>query len=76
MAMAGTMRERRFKTRSVEGTLELGERIAEMLMPAPLGGDPARRGGRGEDDAGEGDCRGAGRGGGGRGDESDVHHRA
>jgi len=25
------MRERRFKTRSVEGTLELGERIAEML---------------------------------------------
>jgi tRNA threonylcarbamoyladenosine biosynthesis protein TsaE len=27
------MRERRFKTRSVEGTLELGERIAEMLRP-------------------------------------------
>ena len=27
------MRERRFKTRSVEGTLELGERIAEMLSP-------------------------------------------
>ena len=27
------MRERRFKTRSVEGTLELGERIAEMLHP-------------------------------------------
>ncbi len=25
------MRERRFRTRSVEGTLELGERIAEML---------------------------------------------
>jgi tRNA threonylcarbamoyladenosine biosynthesis protein TsaE len=28
-----TMRERRFKTRSVEGTLALGERIAEMLTP-------------------------------------------
>jgi tRNA threonylcarbamoyladenosine biosynthesis protein TsaE len=27
------MRERRFKTRSVEGTLALGERIAEMLKP-------------------------------------------
>ncbi|MGD0797909.1 MAG: tRNA (adenosine(37)-N6)-threonylcarbamoyltransferase complex ATPase subunit type 1 TsaE [Acidobacteriaceae bacterium] len=27
------MRERRFKTRSVEGTLALGERIAEMLPP-------------------------------------------
>jgi len=27
------MRERRFKTRSVEGTLELGERIAEMMSP-------------------------------------------
>jgi tRNA threonylcarbamoyladenosine biosynthesis protein TsaE len=27
------MRERRFKTRSVEGTLALGERIAEMLTP-------------------------------------------
>ena len=27
------MRERRFKTRSVEGTLALGERIAEMLQP-------------------------------------------
>jgi tRNA threonylcarbamoyladenosine biosynthesis protein TsaE len=27
------MRERRFRTRSVEGTLELGERIAEMLSP-------------------------------------------
>ena len=26
------MRERRFKTRSVEGTLALGERIAEMLQ--------------------------------------------
>ena len=30
------MRERRFRTRSVEGTLELGERIAEMLMPPML----------------------------------------
>jgi len=27
------MRERKFKTRSVEGTLELAERIAEMLTP-------------------------------------------
>jgi tRNA threonylcarbamoyladenosine biosynthesis protein TsaE len=35
------MRERRFKTRSVEGTLALGEQIAEMLLGAlaqqPLG---------------------------------------
>jgi tRNA threonylcarbamoyladenosine biosynthesis protein TsaE len=30
------MRERRFKTRSVEGTLALGERIAEMLPPPML----------------------------------------
>jgi len=29
------MRERRFRTRSVEGTLELGERIAELLAPPP-----------------------------------------
>ena len=28
-------REKRFKTRSVEGTLALGEKIAEILMPAP-----------------------------------------
>ncbi len=28
-------REKRFKTRSVDGTLALGERIAEMLLPAP-----------------------------------------
>lgn len=27
------MRERRFRTRSVEGTIALGERIAEMLQP-------------------------------------------
>lgn len=30
------MRERRFRTRSVEGTLALGERIAEMLTPPKL----------------------------------------
>src|SRR6202522_9649 len=30
------MRERRFRTRSVEGTLALGERIAEMLPPPML----------------------------------------
>ncbi len=29
------MRERKFKTRSVAGTLELGERISELLMPTP-----------------------------------------
>jgi tRNA threonylcarbamoyladenosine biosynthesis protein TsaE len=28
-------REKRFKTRSVDGTLALGERIAEILLPAP-----------------------------------------
>jgi tRNA threonylcarbamoyladenosine biosynthesis protein TsaE len=28
-------REKRFRTRSVEGTLALGERIAEILLPAP-----------------------------------------
>jgi tRNA threonylcarbamoyladenosine biosynthesis protein TsaE len=30
------LREKRFKTRSVEGTLALGERIAEMLQPPML----------------------------------------
>ena len=29
------MRERRFKTRSEAGTLAMGERVAEMLLPAP-----------------------------------------
>lgn len=28
-------REKRFKTRSVDGTLALGERIAEILLPTP-----------------------------------------
>jgi tRNA threonylcarbamoyladenosine biosynthesis protein TsaE len=28
-------REKRFRTRSVEGTLALGERIVEILLPAP-----------------------------------------
>jgi tRNA threonylcarbamoyladenosine biosynthesis protein TsaE len=28
-------REKRFRTRSVDGTLALGERIAEILLPAP-----------------------------------------
>ncbi|WP_035347888.1 tRNA (adenosine(37)-N6)-threonylcarbamoyltransferase complex ATPase subunit type 1 TsaE [Edaphobacter aggregans] len=28
-------REKKFKTRSVDGTLALGERIAEILLPAP-----------------------------------------
>jgi len=28
-------REKRFRTRSVEGTLALGERIAEILLPPP-----------------------------------------
>lgn len=31
-----TMREKRFRTRSVEGTLALGERIIEMLQPPML----------------------------------------
>src|SRR5438445_13399007 len=29
------MREKRFKTRSEAGTLSMGERVAEMLLPAP-----------------------------------------
>jgi tRNA threonylcarbamoyladenosine biosynthesis protein TsaE len=29
------MREKRFKTRSEAGTLAMGERVAEMLLPAP-----------------------------------------
>jgi tRNA threonylcarbamoyladenosine biosynthesis protein TsaE len=29
------MKERRFKTRSEAGTLAMGERVAEMLLPAP-----------------------------------------
>ena len=29
------MKEKRFKTRSVAGTLAMGERVAEMLLPAP-----------------------------------------
>src|SRR3981189_3451671 len=29
------MREKRFKTRSVAGTLAMGERVAEILLPAP-----------------------------------------
>lgn len=40
MRTAGTTvrefsREKRFRTRSVEGTLALGERVAEILLPAP-----------------------------------------
>jgi tRNA threonylcarbamoyladenosine biosynthesis protein TsaE len=34
MRVAG-MREKRFKTRSEAGTLAMGERVAEMLLPAP-----------------------------------------
>src|SRR6202451_4132841 len=29
------MKERRFKARSVAGTLAMGERVAEVLLPAP-----------------------------------------
>jgi len=29
------MIERRFKTRSVNGTLAIGENVAELLLPAP-----------------------------------------
>jgi tRNA threonylcarbamoyladenosine biosynthesis protein TsaE len=30
------MREKRFRTRSVEGTLAIGEKIAEILRPLPM----------------------------------------
>jgi tRNA threonylcarbamoyladenosine biosynthesis protein TsaE len=30
------MREKRFRTRSVEGTLALGEKVAELLRPLPM----------------------------------------
>ena len=33
--MKAAMREKRFKTRSVAGTLALGNTIAELLMPTP-----------------------------------------
>ena len=55
------MREKRFKTRSVEETLALGERIAAMLHP-PLHRDSARRGRRGQDHAGKRNRRGPRRG--------------
>jgi hypothetical protein len=29
------MKEKRFKTRSEAGTLAMGERVTEMLLPAP-----------------------------------------
>ena len=32
---AAGMKERRFRTRSEAGTLAMGERVAEMLLPAP-----------------------------------------
>ena len=32
---AAPMKEKRFKTRSEAGTLAMGERVAEMLLPAP-----------------------------------------
>ena len=32
---AAEMKEKRFKTRSEAGTLAMGERVAEMLLPAP-----------------------------------------
>jgi tRNA threonylcarbamoyladenosine biosynthesis protein TsaE len=31
----GFVREKRFKTRSVAGTLAMGERVVEMLLPVP-----------------------------------------
>ena len=31
----GVLREKRFKTRSEAGTLAMGERVSEMLLPAP-----------------------------------------
>ena len=33
--MSEFLREKRFKTRSVAGTLAMGERVAEVLLPAP-----------------------------------------
>ena len=33
--MSGFLKEKRFKTRSEAGTLAMGERVAEMLLPAP-----------------------------------------
>jgi len=33
--VSGVLREKRFKTRSETGTLAMGERVAEMLLPAP-----------------------------------------
>ena len=32
---ARTMNERRFKTRSVNGTLAIGQNVAELVLPAP-----------------------------------------
>jgi tRNA threonylcarbamoyladenosine biosynthesis protein TsaE len=34
-SVRGFLREKRFKTRSVAGTLAMGERVAEILLPAP-----------------------------------------
>jgi tRNA threonylcarbamoyladenosine biosynthesis protein TsaE len=33
--MTGVVREKRFKTRSEAGTLAMGERVSEMLLPTP-----------------------------------------
>jgi tRNA threonylcarbamoyladenosine biosynthesis protein TsaE len=33
--VSGFLKEKRFKTRSEAGTLAVGERVAEMLLPAP-----------------------------------------
>jgi tRNA threonylcarbamoyladenosine biosynthesis protein TsaE len=33
--VSGFVKEKRFKTRSEAGTLAMGERVSEMLMPAP-----------------------------------------
>jgi tRNA threonylcarbamoyladenosine biosynthesis protein TsaE len=33
--LSGFVKEKRFKTRSEAGTLAMGERVAEMLLPAP-----------------------------------------
>ena len=36
LASSSTMREKRFRTRSVEGTLALGQKLAEILRPPML----------------------------------------
>ena len=67
------MKEKRFKTRSEAGTLAMGERVAEMLLPAPklivLRGDL----GAGKTTLVKGIAAASGGGGGLRCDKPDVY---